>query len=361
MEELKNCVESPVRLSAQVPMVLETYVVPLAIQDMESHQKETQRDDQSKIEVGLEQKGRRLTPEDWHRRYLKYTDSLNDFEKAVLESLRPFIRKGIDLGFKSDRLEEYWGFEEFKERYEIELLMKFTTEIRYQAKLLTKWAKRLALIRKPSAGNALIRQRESIQANALRVSIERDEEGEIIEIGQPEAQWWPLNPPSAFCCNPEEYYINVETYKMVQQFEEVIQSSEKKQRDKYSRVFQEIKNGHEVGKKNAMRFGVEPAKVASIGYQMRTILQDYVAGLDEEVAQRLKAIQELRKKKREETKNGKEQGKKRCKRSTFNERKAQYRDPSATEYQQKTKRNCSVIRGRKDKKPKPVQALLPPP
>jgi len=174
---------------------------------------------------------------------------------------------------------------------------------------------------------------------------------ERVETGQPEAKWWPLTPPNPFCCNPEEYTVNAETYKLVQKFRPVIETSGKKHTKTYLRVLEEIERGTDVGQADEERLGVQAKTIASRKHEMQVILQNYVAEHDNEVDQRLKNIKALRKKKRKGT-NSKElkSKKKKCKKSTFNERKALYRDPYAVQHKPKTKRDWSVVRGRGGKK-----------
>jgi len=129
---------------------------------------------------------------EYHRARSKYSQS----QQKILERYRNIILKGIEAATRYDKLDGLESFEQIKEAFSIELVLKWTEEILHKGpdeKKIFLLAKRYTFRRKASWYNLLIKQREAIQAASEQHILECDSEGNIADFGPAPIHYLPLH------------------------------------------------------------------------------------------------------------------------------------------------------------------------
>ena len=282
---------------------------------------------------------KRLTVDDWCKRYLKRIAPLRSDQRHSLELYMPAIRKGIEFATSWDGLDRLENFEKLRECFEYELLIKSVDHLlakRYPKRAVTKWAKKLTSKRKYSWFDVLIRQREAIRIHAQPFILERDDEGEIVDVGQPEPESSPqLNLPNPYWSNPEEFLLDMETFQNIQQLPSKVGSLPKKRAKEYQWILESILDGKKLSSKAAEMHGIPAKNLTSIIHQAKKEARAQVAEDDEELAKQYSISKEQKRKKHT------------IKKSTFKDRKPLYRKAYSEEMEPRLIRHLRKIDGGK--------------
>jgi hypothetical protein len=303
-------------------------------------EKKTQNVNQKKIHSN-----KRSTVDDWHKRYIQHLSRLSHQDRAILKPYLFPIFKGINKATVRDGLGEFERFDEVKESFGYELIIQNSDYIlakRPPENKIIRWAYRLTSIRKPSWGNSLIRQWETMAIHSAQYKrIEyRDEETDMIatDVTLANSEWLPpIDPPNPFNNNPEEMILEFEALHKVQQLPDAVGSIPKKHAAEYQGILEAQLGAIDVKSEHGVMFGIQDDDVKDIKHQAIEAAREIVAEGDEETAEK----QQLYKA---------QKGKKwKANKSTFKQRKALHRYPYAEEHEPKLIRLWRVVDGQKGK------------
>jgi hypothetical protein len=293
-------------------------------------------------------RNQRITVEDRFERYKKHRENYTPEQLDVLESYHYCIWIGIEKATRYDSLHDFEGFDERKEAFEYELLVKgskFIIEERPPKGAIVNWTKKLTNHRKRSWYIQKARQIESIQIMDRSCVLEFDDEGEIKDSGYFISDWIPpLTPPDFSKLDPETCLIQTELSEAVKNLPSEVGESGKKWAKVYKKILQMQLDGIEVRKKHTHLLGVDKDNVANLKFQTRELARKILAvkfpGLEHK-----QAIYKAEKKK-----------KRKISKSTFRQRQELKRETNSEEMKPRTIRVLKVIAGGK----KDASGNLPP-
>ena len=196
----------------------------------------------------------------------------------------------------------------------IEYLKKYNpTElmISSQARKITYW-------RNIALHDSLIRQRENIQINAKDYKIQKDDEGNAIDVGHPDPEfdWVSLVYfPDISKMDPQQCFIQAEKYQKLNQVPSLLFSSNKKRAPEFLRIFETQMQGVDVLKEHGPELGIDEENIANFKHQLIEYLRVIFSEADPELSDKINTYRAQKGKKWE------------VKKSTAKERKALFRDP----------------------------------
>jgi hypothetical protein len=260
----------------------------------------------------------RVTVTDWAYRFKLHLNLLSQDQCEIVFLYLIPIRNGIHDAAQDDVLRELESFEQIKESFEYNLLIKAIPYIlskKPKKSSVYRWAKRLAVKRKYSWMTSLIRQRESIQIMPNPYKLIFDEERNIVDFSFTDSEWKPQINPPGHDCDPEKFLLDMETYKRVDLLPSIIGSSKRKRTSEYLQILSAQLDGSDVKSGHGPQFGIPHENVASIKNQLKEALRKILIQDDPDLADRIVLY--------------KAQRGKSCKieKSTFEERRALHRDP----------------------------------
>jgi hypothetical protein len=272
----------------------------------------------------------------WFRRYMIIIKSLFDEDRKVVESYWPAIKAGIDLSTKDQDCQKIEDLDEKRECLEFEELIYYIPIIlrsRPSYKFVTDGVKQFTDKRKNSWFDDVIRKYEylDILRQDIIHQIEVNDVGEkyIADYAiKAKDMSYALFGQNVHNANPLDCFMLSANNRAVDNSIHSVCSSGKHAEIK-NRLFEKMFDGVDVTGKNAEEIGANPKKIASIKNQALGELKKIILETmdDDELAQRHKACKVVKG-------NEKKVGKKKAKRSTFKDRKAQHRkeehEPIAT-------------------------------
>jgi hypothetical protein len=183
----------------------------------------------------------------------------------------------------------------------------------------SRQARDITYRRKASFYDYLIRQRENIQSQAKNFTIENDEEGNIADVGYPDYEFDYcsfINPPDFSKTNPEQCCIHAEIHQKLRQIPAILSNSSRTRAQEYLRIFILQMKGVDVASEHGPDLCIpEKKKVASYKFHLKKFLIVIFSELDPDLLDKI-ATSKAQKGKKWKTEK-----------STFEERKALFRDP----------------------------------
>jgi hypothetical protein len=238
------------------------------------YQKNGTRDNQIKKsnspETTKNHANQRLTVDDWAKRLEEHIGLLSQNQREAVFQYWVPIQRGINDATKDDALYELENFDQLKESLGYNLLIK---DIPY---ILSKqpsknsvylWAKKLAGKRKFSWMASLIRQREAIRVMPKSYRLVFSEDGSLSDISLTSAGWQPqINPPN-YNCDPENFLLNKEIFKMILFLPSIVGALNRKRAKEYQRILELQLSGVDVRPHHGKQLEIPETKVTSIKWQ----------------------------------------------------------------------------------------------
>ena len=225
---------------------------------------------------------RALTEDDWNERFRTVTKryTIQQYEKIF--SYEKSIIEGIESATAETDLHELSSIDKKKGNFAIELLIEFAPEIvdGNPSKYSIFWrSRRLTSIRMRSWKDELLKQQDAARRNYRPVVIEKDEEGDIAEVG-----FWPpdnydfgpngLNP---YQNDPEIICIRKNDRETFWQALSKLPFLERQYGPVYARISSLILSGEKVGRDDAELLGIPEDDVAIRVFECKKILKEMVA------------------------------------------------------------------------------------
>ncbi|MGD0915814.1 MAG: hypothetical protein ABSB22_05095 [Thermodesulfobacteriota bacterium] len=262
---------------------------------------------------------KKITEKEWQERFKTVTRGYTQQQYEKIFSYESNILGSIESAIKYTDLRELSTIDEKIANYHLELLCKFAPEISNESptkKSISLRAKALTWKRLPTWKDELLKQRDAAIRNGKRPVIERDEDGETIDMGFSHPQDWDLGPngTNPYWTDPETICIRKGERKTLEDALRNLSLMKKKHTEVYIQIAPLLLSGIKVGKRHAEALGIREEEVASMVFETIKVLKEIVGELCPATAERQK-IAESQKFLAHK-----------CGRKTFEELKKSYRD-----------------------------------
>ena len=285
-------------------------------------------------------KARRISLEERHQSLKTKLANFPEKEQAILKEYFQSILTGIERATINDGFDRLDGFETFKEKFFYELLELFMEDILSECppkRTIEYRAKRLTSRRKKSWFAAIIRQKETIQANAEPSFVIPGDDGAFCDVKIfPEIDWQSfLLPASPYIADPEECLCQKQLREIVTKLPSSVRASKRKRSPEWAMILDLQLSGKDV----------LPEHKEQVGANSDKQLREWKSQAFDEAGRclavhlpELEIQQALYKEQR---------GKKyQVQKSTFKKRKNLHRKPRTQEMEPKTIRLWKVIDGK---------------
>ncbi len=201
---------------------------------------------------------------DWENWYLSKLEVLNQEEKEAVEFYRWIVLSTGEQISEERGLTELETWEDFLESFSYEVTGKrigYFLRNRPAKGQVVKLAKKLTLIRIGTWFYALINQREAFQVFLQGFIVERDEEGEILDVGISQAEWsLPIAPPNPYQYDPEACLLKKEEWAKVEELPLLVGRYDTKNASLSEKIVEIQLSGEEVGSIHREILGAKTVK-----------------------------------------------------------------------------------------------------
>ena len=292
-------------------------------------------------------KKERLSVKDRHQSFKTRMESLTKSEQQEVLNYSQSVRRGIEAATCQEKHNNSARFIEEKEKYYYELMILFLGDILNQhpsQQSIKKRAKILASTRKKSWKEAHTRQEETVHVNAVPCDLVLGEDGCLMDVNvSSETDWQSFFlPPDPYRMNPEECLCQKQLQEMVTDIASNVRAQKRKRSQEWATILDIQLSGKDVLPEHKEQVGADSPK------QLRELKSQAFNEAGRCIAEHIPDLEE------KQALYKKQKGKKyHIQKSTFEQRKALYREPKTRDMEPRTIRVWKVLERKNESNGRP--------